>query len=323
LAIHAARIKRDVCRYNRAMVRGVALLSLVAACGRFDFDPLADAATSTLPACPDGYAAVAGDASLGSSAFCAMRFEAKARSLMGGAIAAAGCDATCSPNSLVATHAAASAPEGHPWIEIDAVHARERCRALGDGHDLMSNLEWMTIARDAELVGANWSSGIAGAGRMVEGATDGDGNGAVSDPEDPYSDTGNSAADPPGAGWEQRRTLELSTGDVLWDLPGNVQEWVDWTLGDALDGAPTPCAGNELPAFTCPGIAYDQFNSRTGTYDSTNGVGRVLGGAGDATRRGGQRSDRSLGYAGIYALNMNRFAGDVFPATGFRCVYRP
>lgn len=305
------------------MVRGAALLSLVAACGRFDFDPLPDAPSIVLPACPDGYAAVLGNAGLGSSAFCAMRFEAKARSVMGGAIAATGCGVPCTANSLVATHAAASAAEGHPWIEIDAVRAQERCRALGGGYDLMSNLEWMTIARDAELVGANWSGGEAGAGRIVEGTTDGDGNGAVTNPDDPYSDTGNSAADPPGTGWEQRRTLELSTGDMLWDFPGNVQEWVDWTLGGALDGAPTPCTGDELPAFACPGIAYDQFNSSTGTYDSTTGVGKVLGGAGDATRRGGQRSDHSLGIAGIYALNMNRFTSDTFPATGFRCVYRP
>src|SRR5678815_1509434 len=99
------------------MVRGVAVLSLVAACGRFEFDPLADAPVSVLPACPDGYVPVAGDATLGSSAFCAMRFEAKARSLASGEIAQDGCDATCSPNSLVATHAAASAPEGNPWVQ--------------------------------------------------------------------------------------------------------------------------------------------------------------------------------------------------------------
>jgi hypothetical protein len=265
---------------------------------------------------------VNGSAALGTTSFCAMRFEAKARDAVTGEIAAAGCDATCSANSLVATHVPASVPAGNPWNQIDAVNAQLRCRALGAGYDLMSNREWMTIARDAELVAKNWSGNAPGNGRLVEGFTDGTGTGEVGDPEDPYSGTGNSADEPPGNGWEQRRTLVLSTGGVIWDLSGNVQEWIDWTLGGGVDGAPTPCTGAELPAFTCAGFAADDYNSSTGTYDSSNGAGMILGGAGDATRRGGQRSDHSLGYAGIYALNMNRFATDVFPATGFRCVLR-
>lgn len=153
--------------------------------------------------------------------------------------------------------------------------------------------------------------------------SDGPGNLAVSDAADPYSDTGEDAAEAPGQGWEQRRTIELSSGELIWDMPGNVQEWSDWTTGGDLDGPSTPCTGAELPAFSCAGIAADDFNSTTGTYDSSHGVGTVIGGSGDVTRRGGQSGDFGDGYAGIYGLNMNRFTTMVFPKTGFRCVWRP
>ena len=295
-------------------MRRVLVLAL-AGCGRFGFDAGAGP-------CPEELVFVPGSTALGTGDFCVMRFEAKARAIDGGVIALTGCDEACAPNSLVTTHLPAAVPEGTPWNQIDAVQARARCQALGPGYDLMANREWMTIARDAERVGANWSGGAPGAGRIVEGTTDGSPAGGVSDPNDPWSDSGNSAADPPGMGWEQRRTLVLGTGEVIWDLPGNMQEWVDWRLGGALDGAPTPCAGAELPAFTCAGIGDDDFNSTTGTLDSFAGIGMILGGDGDATRRGGQQSDLQFRYAGIYALNMNRFVTDVFPGTTFRCVLR-
>ena len=298
---------------------------VLAACGRLEFEPI-DASTDASPdaasLCAPDYVYLAGNAALGTSPFCAMRFEAKARDIATRAIDPVGCDAACNPNSFVTTHEPASVPEGVPWNQIDAINAQLRCRALGAGYDLMSNREWMTIARDAERVAANWYGGVPGAGRMVEGMTDFIGYGAVTDPTDPYSDTGNSSAEPPGLGWEQRRTLELASGDVIWDFPGHFQEWVDWTLGDSLDGAPTPCADGELTAFACAGVADDDFNSSTGTYDSTNGVGFILGGIGNATRRGGQVNDIQLGIAGIYGLNMNRNVDNVFPGTSFRCVLR-
>jgi hypothetical protein len=304
------------------MVRGRSLFVLVAACGRLDFDRLPTDQPPPGARCPEEMVLVGGNAALGTGDVCVMRFEAKARDATTGEVAATGCDAACTPNSLVDTHVPAAVPDGEPWHTIDALTAQRACRSLGAGYDLMSNREWMTIAREVELVGANWSGGVPGSGRMIEGNTDATGSAAVTDPSDPYSDTGNGEIDPPGAGWEQRRTVVLANGEVLWDLPGNVQEWIDWTVGGDLDGAPTPCSGDELPAFSCPSIAFDDFNSSTGAYDSTNGVGTVIGGNGNATRRGGQQSDLSLGIAGIYALNMNRFTDQVFPGTGFRCVLR-
>ena len=299
----------------------VAWLVAVAGCGRIAFDPIApgDGATER---CPTGYALISGSAPLGTADFCAMTFEARARSIATDQLELEGCDTDCPPNSFIATHLPASSPEGLPWRAIDAVQARLRCQALGAAFDLMSNREWMTIAREAERTGSNWSSGTPGTGSIVEGNTDNTGFAMSFDLDDPYAGTDNSAADPVGAGWEQRRTLELTDGTTLWDLPGNLQEWVDWTTGGALDGPPTPCTGAELPAFACAGITDDDFNSSTGTLDSSFGVGKVLGGSGNTARRGGQTSDRAIMIAGIYALNMNRESTDTFPGTSFRCVMR-
>src|SRR5688572_18189340 len=122
--------------------------------------------------CPPGYVFVGGSAALGTADFCVMTFEAKAEDLATGDIAVTGCDSACAPNGLIATHKAVAVPEGEPWIRLDTVNAHAMCQAHGTGYDLMSNCEWMTIARDAEAVGANWSGGTSGSGMVVQGHTD-------------------------------------------------------------------------------------------------------------------------------------------------------
>jgi hypothetical protein len=310
------------------------VLVAIAGCGRIDFDGRdASAPDASVPAidCPARYTAIPGNPGLGTDPFCVMTYEAKAwkdadvdGEIDDIEIEAFGCDAACTPNWGATTHVPVSSPVGLPFRRMSQIQAQDKCRGIGADYDLISNPEWMTIARNAELVGENWSGGAAGIGRLVEGRTDGEPASyfGVTVPDDPYSDTGNSAADPPGAGWEQRRTIFLDTGDALWDFSANVQEWIDWTPGGILDGPPA-CNGGELPVVSCTGLAYDDFNSLAGTYDSTIGAGLVIGGSGTAGRRSGQNGDRPPGYAGIYALNMNRDQTDTFPGTGFRCVYRP
>lgn len=304
-----------------------------AACGRLEFEPGpanldgGDAGSDAMVdagepfACPAGYVAVPGNAQLGTQDFCVMRTEAKAWG-------DANSDGIVTSNEIVANGLpiASSTPVGEyagvPWRTISASDAFAACRSIGTGYDLISNREWITIARNAEPIGANWSSGAPGTGRIVEGNTDGEPESPITNPLDGYSDTNNSAADPPATGWEQRRTLVLSTGGLVWDLPGNVQEWVDWTLGGPYDGAPA-CTNRELTAAPCTGYVDEDYNSASATIDRTHGAGYIIGGEGNTARRGGQAGDRDQGLAGVYSLNMNRFIDDTFGATGFRCVFRP
>ncbi len=312
-------------------------LVLVAGCGRVGFDAVTDAQPGDTLAvqCPADYLPVLGSTQLGTSDFCVMQTEARAwrDTNMNGSFETTeldddGCETPAcdvewtSPGYLPVNPLPVLAD---PWRNVSQVVAQTACRGLGAGYDLISNREWMTIARGAELIGRNWSGGASGSGRLVEGHTDGSSVfEPISDPSDPYTGTGNDASQLPDVGWEQRRTLEYAPGLVIWDLPGHVQEWVDWTTGGPLDGVPSPCTmTGELPGYTCAGLVADDFQSTTGTYGTAQGAGLVVGGSGNAVRRGGQYSDRPLGNAGIYGFNTNRNRIDVFPATGFRCVYRP
>ncbi|MCB0361455.1 MAG: hypothetical protein KDD35_01955 [Bdellovibrionales bacterium] len=127
---------------------------------------------------------------------------------------------------------AESRPEGTPWVNIDRDSALLECQALGDSFDLISNSEWQTVAQNLELVNVNWTSGIVGKEMMYRGNTDYQPALAlqVLDVSDPYSLTGNSSFENWGYGKEQRRTLTLRNGQVIWDLSGNVGEWVKGEL---------------------------------------------------------------------------------------------
>lgn len=309
--------------------------ALVVGCGRIDFAAQPDALGDTmLTLCPADYLPVAGSGQLGTQDFCVMQAEARAwrdtngnGSLETTELDDDGCEtvacdvAWTSPGYLPVSPLPALADS---WRNLSAVVAQASCRALGARFDLMSNREWMTIARGAELIGSNWSGGAPGSGRLAEGNTDGTpGVFAIMDPADPYTGTANDTSQLPDVGWEQRRVLEYAPGRVIWDLSGDVQEWIDWTTGDPLDGVPFPCSDGQLPGYSCTGIVADDFQSTTGTYDSSIGAGLVVGGNGNAVRRGGQSGDRTLGNAGMYGFNTNRDRTDSFSRTGFRCVFRP
>ena len=233
-----------------------------------------------------------------------MQFEAKALSTATGQIVPASCSTGCVP---------VSSPVGTPWRSINQPDAYAACENAG--YAMISNREWMTIARSAETNTANWTSGIIGTGKVVEGNTCG--SYAEADINDPYAGTGETAATVP----ECRRTLTLGDGQVIWDFPGNAQEWIDWTLGAPLDPPPN-CATADLDAFACNGVVDDDFNAITGSYDRTYGVVIIIGGTGGAARRGGQAGDHDLQYAGIYAMNVNRDPTFTNTSTGFRCVKR-
>jgi hypothetical protein len=89
---------------------------------------------------------------------------------------------------------------------------------------LVSNGEWQAVARNIESNITNWSGGKVGEGTVPRGHSDATPylSLPLTSEADPYYGTGNSAS----SGSEQKRTHQLSTGDVVWDLAGNVQEWV-------------------------------------------------------------------------------------------------
>ncbi|HXH30845.1 MAG TPA: fibronectin type III domain-containing protein [Bacteriovoracaceae bacterium] len=269
--------------------------------------------------CPTGYVQVLDNSTFGiSSPFCVMKFEAK--NVAGVPVSQA---------------------SGLPWDEITQSTAKAACDILdtdpgyaaytsGD-FDLISNPEWMTMAHEIEKVATNWTSGVIGTGALYRGHSDSSSSGLeVFDETLPYDGTGNAASDTP-SGFEQRRTLNLALGEVIWDLSGNVSEWVDWSLGGVLDSGPTSCATGEyeIPLLVCGALAtanYAPANPAgivTADYDNTYNLGsvNVILGSGGAASRGGHSGSNSV--AGLFNLDLTFIPSEFYTTLGFRCVYRP
>ena len=149
---------------------------------------------------------------------------------------------------------ATSQPTLSPWVSISQTSAITACSALGSSYHLQTNNEWMTIARNAEAQAGNWTLGSVGLGYLFAGHNDnapaaakaasstdtGNNRCAYTDTagttENPTSCPTNTANNTSGTAGNQVRTLTLSNGAVIWDIPGNVWEWTasTYVLGSNL-----------------------------------------------------------------------------------------
>ena len=119
-----------------------------------------------------------------------------------------------------------------------------------------------------------------------------------------------------------KRTHKLSNDSVIWDLAGNVWEWVDWNpSGSSYSSAPTGCAASWNELSTTCGILSANDYLPSPLYTSTQNFGRWFGSSGGAALRGGSWDDSI--YAGVFTLYMNFGPSYANGAFGFRCVYRP
>lgn len=87
---------------------------------------------------------------------------------------------------------------------------------------MISNAEWMTIARNIERQALNWTSGVVNSEVIFKGHSNESTFGfpllAVADESNGYEGTGNNSSEPIGGGKEQKRTHILSTGEKIWDF---------------------------------------------------------------------------------------------------------
>ena len=202
---------------------------------------------------------------------------------------------------------------------------------------LTSNPEWMTMARNIEGVGLNWTNGVVVSGCLKIGNTGGAAPclGGASSYDGPNPDSGIGRLDLGTA------KLEFSNGQQVWDLAGNVSEWVDWDITSTLltitpankayvsgDGAPVALEREFLNLDTnissTDEMPTDSWQPQNIALLGTDGTGRYFAGtnaAGGAARRGGDFSDLQL--SGIYSLKTNEDSTYADANTGFRCVYRP
>ena len=218
-----------------------------------------------------------------------------------------------------------STGSGLPWTRINQINAKAVSEAAG--YHLMTNWEWMAIARDIEQVAENWTGGAVGSGMIKRGNVG-------------ITDAGSYDGDNPETGvLNTKAILKLSNGSEIYHFSGNVWEWVD----DKFD-----CGVKECPASLMPQPAtasYQEFTaitswgkySRTeiapsGSYNSTQGTGQIY-----TTNNFAYSSEPPAGYnstihafvrggrwgigaaAGVFALSLYNSPSSSSGSLGFRC----
>ena len=260
-------------------------------------------------ACPTGFIVVPGNTTFGTSDFCVMKYEAK-------------------NVSGVAT----SQASGTPWVSISQTTAIATASAACSGCHLMTEAEWMTLAANVLSVPTNWSTGTVGSGYIYSGHNDNSPSNSLAastDDTDGYNGTGNSASSSPN----QRRTLTLTNGEVVWDLAGNVYEWTtgtlttssigvsgdtgfswrEWTNG-SLSLGNLPSSSRPSALTTIPGLT-----SAT-SWNASNGIGQLYANYADAGAHGFVRGGgwTPSGYSGVLELSLNNAPTTTYMTIGFR-----
>ena len=185
--------------------------------------------------CPSGMIPVPASPADGQQGFCVDKYEAQ--SSAGNEVSVQG---------------------GSPWVSITQTSARAEC--IRAGKHLITEKEWQAIAHNAENVGWNWNGGVAGTNQMSDGHSNNSPASALATDADtnPCSGTGQTCD---LSTWNsQRRVYQLSNGQYIWDLGGNVWEWVDQTVTNDYPIVNSAVAGWQACSTSGDGIC---GNTRT------------------------------------------------------------
>jgi hypothetical protein len=282
----------------------------------------AGATASGIPGitCPTNYLAVGPNTDvLVSDAFCVAKYEMKILGDNNGA------------QAYSAAFVADSRVSGTPWVQINRNQSITECQALGAGYDLISNAQWQAVAREIELaqtagVYLNWSNGAtSGANALNRGHSDSAPVSALaaSLDSDPCFGTGQvSCANNAHSDFTQKRTHTLASGEVIWDVAGNV---FDWVKQDIVAGPPYEGADNYISQQPwTSGLNHPEMWGPFGNYSAKNsgeygglGYGLLGSSAGAVFRGGGSSLGASSGVFYAALVYVPLFSD---PNVGFRCV---
>lgn len=280
-----------------------------------------------LKTCPDGYILIPENLNLGVKGFCAMKYEARPWSDSDGdnivdtiEVDDKGCmEVECTTKNWgTSGNYPGSHADGMPWRMLNMETAKAECQSLGENYDLISNIEWMTIAENLEGQNSNWSGALVGNGCLFRG------NNGIDD-----ACGYNSTSIEKGLGRNNKASLTLSNGEVIWDFSGNVAEWTDWGKDTLLTKAPNSCTDNwgEIDEQFCleridptEFMPSNPLSLPTEDWNSSYGLGQIEGGGGGHAVRGGSFQYGLL--AGVFSLSLAQTEEMASKNIGFRCVYR-
>ena len=221
-----------------------------------------------------------------------------------------------------------------PWVSITQTAAATTCSSLGTGYHLITNPEWMTIAANLANVAGNWSNGVVGSGTLSRGHSDNSpASACAADANDAnaWVNTNCTGQTQGALAFNVRRTQFLSNNEVIWDIGGNVWQWVDyynlndkpyqlnnWVEYSAMGaGSTTTPRSHLVPKNSVQSWWNDSWNSAQSIgqiYPSVNGTGgALLRGAGWGDGAG----------AGPFAVFLGYAPSDTGSNIGFRCSWQP
>ena len=197
--------------------------------------------TPTPKTCPSGFILVPGNPQYKTNDFCVMKYDAKCDSLeppVGNKCTNEGTYKNNSPECYCKK--VVSTATGFPITYIAETdntpdNAKNYCQQ--NGWHLLTNNEWMTIAKNVEQVPANWCNqdgtycnntpGTIGK-ILANGHNDNSAQALPASTDDqPCFGTTTDHSNICGHPSSQKRTLTLSNGQIIWDLAGNVWQWID------------------------------------------------------------------------------------------------
>ena len=203
-----------------------------------------------------------------------------------------------------------STGDGLPWTSISQLDAIQKSKDAG--YHLITNWEWMAIARDIEQVADNWTGGAVGSGMIKRG------NVGITD------DGSYDGANPETGILNDKAKLKLSNGEEIYHFSGNVWEWVDAQIPTQADMKPT---GKYWPGEIKDvtdwgnGLAYSEIGPKDNTFTRSNGVGGIYYDTNCTSNRAFVRGGRwdSGATAGVFALGFGESPTGTYMYVGFRC----
>lgn len=185
-----------------------------------------------LPVCPKNYIEINANIEFNTESFCISKYEEK------------------------------DSVTGIPLTGMSANTAFDKCAAKDrSGYfgkfQLITNAEWMTMAREIEMTSSNWSQSLVGSGFLSRGWaahlafdqysipsawTSYSLPASVSLSDCEYHSSNGCAGQDDIFYHLYKRTHELSNGELIWDIGGSVFEVVDWKGSDFyFTRGPTTC----------------------------------------------------------------------------------
>lgn len=269
--------------------------------------------------CPTGWLGIPGSETFQTNDFCVMKYEAKCALVSN---PTTGLSVPLGPNSTYSNPAQpctgsympVSTSSGFPITNITHSNAKTYCQNIG-GH-LITNAEWMTIARNVEQVGPNWWGQVVGSGSLDLGNYGIGAGGLAMDGALQFGSGGST--------FIYNRDLILSTGDTIKDMSGNVSEWVD---GQCTPGTGTGKYDNSGSFIVWShGNLNDYERGVAGPSNSAwsdpQGVGQYRGCTvtNNVFIRGGSLYNNTGYNTGIFNLDLSNNGTSTDALIGFRCV---